>query len=209
MNNMYIFGASGFSREVADICLELGCSNITFIDNYPTDVTYFDFPVISEEEVEKIDLENAYFAIGIGETSIREKIYNKFPHLMYPNIIHPSATFGYKMRDFIENTRGNIITAGVRITNNIVIGDFGIYNLNVSIGHDCIINNFVTISPGANVSGNVNIEKKAYIGTGSTILQGRSIGEKIIIGENSIVGAGAVVVKSVPPNVVVKGIPAK
>ena len=47
------------------------------------------------------------------------------------------------------------------------------------------------------------VEKGASIGSSSTIMCG------ITIGENSIVGAGAVVTKSVPPNTVVAGVPAK
>lgn len=47
------------------------------------------------------------------------------------------------------------------------------------------------------------IKRKAWIGTGATILPG------VTIGENSIVAAGAVVSKDVPDNVIVGGIPAK
>lgn len=47
------------------------------------------------------------------------------------------------------------------------------------------------------------IKRKAWLGTGVTVLPG------ITIGENSIVGAGAVVTKDVPDNVIVAGIPAK
>ena len=48
----------------------------------------------------------------------------------------------------------------------------------------------------------VVIKRKAWIGAGATILPG------VTIGENSVVGAGAVVIKDVPDNTVVGGIPA-
>lgn len=206
--NMYIFGASGFSREVADICLEVGYRKITFIDNKINKGSYFGFDVIKEQDLSKIDISNAHFSIGIGEPAIRKSIFDKFPDYHYPNIYHPSASFGYQMKESVNKSIGNIITAGVRMTNNILLGDFGLYNLNVTIGHDCIIKSFVTISPGANISGNVMIETGAYIGTGATILQGSSVENKLNIKENSVVGAGAVVVRDVPANTVVKGIPA-
>jgi acetyltransferase-like isoleucine patch superfamily enzyme len=49
----------------------------------------------------------------------------------------------------------------------------------------------------------VIIRRGAYIGANVTILEG------VEIGESSIVGAGAVVTRSVPPETVVAGVPAK
>lgn len=53
------------------------------------------------------------------------------------------------------------------------------------------------------VPGEVVIRKNAWIGAGATILPG------VTIGENSVVAAGAVVIKDVPPNTVVAGVPAR
>jgi UDP-2-acetamido-3-amino-2,3-dideoxy-glucuronate N-acetyltransferase len=47
------------------------------------------------------------------------------------------------------------------------------------------------------------VKRRASIGTGAVLLAG------LTIGENAIVGAGAVVTKSVPPNTVVAGNPAR
>jgi acetyltransferase-like isoleucine patch superfamily enzyme len=47
------------------------------------------------------------------------------------------------------------------------------------------------------------VKKGASIGSGATILA------KVTVGENAIVGAGSVVTKSVPPNAVVAGNPAR
>lgn len=49
----------------------------------------------------------------------------------------------------------------------------------------------------------VHIKQGAWIGMGATILPGVSIGR------NSIVAAGAVVVRDVPDDVIVAGVPAK
>lgn len=49
----------------------------------------------------------------------------------------------------------------------------------------------------------IHIKKNAWIGANATILQG------VTIGENSVVASGSVVIKDVPDNVVVGGIPAK
>jgi acetyltransferase-like isoleucine patch superfamily enzyme len=51
--------------------------------------------------------------------------------------------------------------------------------------------------------GRITIHDNCFIGFGSTLLPG------VTIGPNSVVAAGSMVVKDVPPNTVVGGIPAK
>jgi acetyltransferase-like isoleucine patch superfamily enzyme len=109
----------------------------------------------------------------------------------------------------LNHNMGNIVTAGVCFTNNIETGNFGIYNLNATIGHDCVIKDFINIAPGANISGNVCLDELSYIGTGAAVLQGRDMNKKILIGRGSMVGAGAVVTKNVGAGLTVAGVPAK
>lgn len=94
------------------------------------------------------------------------------------------------------------------MTNNIDVGAFTLFNLNATVGHDCLIDNFATVSPGACISGNVHIKRSAWIGTGATINQGTP-GRKLVIGARSMVGSGAVVVKDCEADGTYVGIPAK
>jgi acetyltransferase-like isoleucine patch superfamily enzyme len=123
--------------------------------------------------------------------------------------VHPAASLGVNEYEALNEKAGNIITAGVRLTNNIKVGNFGIFNLNCTIGHDCVIEDFVNIAPGANISGNVVVKEGAYIGTNAVILQGESIEKKITIGAFSTVGAGAIVIRNVDDYSTAIGIPAK
>lgn len=204
-----IFGASGFSREVLDIAIDANDhSEIVFIDNEPKVKELFDFIVSDESQVDRLAINEFVFIIGVGDNKVRKAIYNKFKDIKYCNLIHLSATFGYRQKENFESGIGNIVAAGVRMTNNITIGNFCVFNLNSTIGHDCIIEDFVNFAPGVNVSGNVHICEGAYIGTNSSIIQGTD-SKKIRIGRYSIVGANAVVVKDVPDFAVVKGVPAR
>ncbi|OIJ16762.1 hypothetical protein BKP37_05930 [Anaerobacillus alkalilacustris] len=203
-----IFGASGFAREVRDIAFILGYKEIIFIDKANGE-SHNVLKIVSEEDVYKLAKEKYRFTIGIGNPKIRMEISERFSDLEYVNLIHPAATFGFDQLAKIKNTVGNIICAGTRVTNNVKLGNFGIYYLNCTVAHDCIIEDYVTIASGANISGNVKLSKGSYIGTNACILQGNSITEKMVIGKNSIVGAGSVVTKKVPDNKIVKGIPAK
>ena len=204
-----IFGTSGFSREVLDVCVDLGYREIIFIGYGGKEKEYFGYPLIDEGDLLTLKQDDYAFVIGIGDNTIRKKVADKYESLQYINLIHPSASFGDKQRQRIEEKQGNIITAGVRITNNVQMGNFGIFNLNCTIGHDCIIEDFVNIAPGANISGNVRLSEGSYIGTNAAVLQGDAIDKKMVIGRYATVGAGAVVTRSVPDNAIVKGAPAR
>ncbi|PCI48060.1 MAG: sugar O-acyltransferase [Alphaproteobacteria bacterium] len=205
-----IFGASGLGREVADICADTGYTDIVFLVKDQTEECLWQNKVFEDtpEIVKRLRQEGYKFAVGIGDPTIRRIIVEKYPDLDYPNLTHTSATFGQFQRGSLESSRGVIIAAGCRITNNIDFGDFILLNLNVTVGHDTIIGDFVSAMPSANISGNVDVKSGVYIGTGSAIIHGGN-DVKLIIGEGSVVGAGAVVTKDVPSGVTVVGIPAK
>ena len=109
----------------------------------------------------------------------------------------------------LEHSKGVVIAAGARITNSCRFGHFVIVSFNSTIGHDCILENYVSVMPGANVSGCIHLKQGAYIGTNAAILPGKSPEQLKYLGENSVIGAGALVVKHTEPNKVYIGSPAK
>ena len=207
MNTLAIFGTSGFSREVGDIAMELGYRTIQ-IARDEAELAAWSFPgdVMLELDIERYaDLD---FAIGIGENGVREQVARRFGDKRFVNLIHPSASFGQRQRAAIDSRTGIIVCAGVRFTNNIQVGDFAIFNLNATIGHDAIVGDFVNVAPGANISGNVTIGARCWIGTGAAVNQGRD-GAMLRIGADTVIGSGAVVVTECEPNAVYTGVPAK
>lgn len=208
MMNIGIFGTSGFAREVGDIAYLLDYEPV-YIARDEIEANAWAFPgeVILEQDLQK--LKGAMFAIGIGDNLIRRKVAERYSTMLsFANLIHPSATFGKGQLEAVSDRKGLIICAGVRFTNNIKVGDFSIFNLNATIGHDVICEHFVNIAPGSNISGNVHLESGCWIGTGAAINQGESEA-KLRIGSNTTIGSGSVVVKHCEPNAVYVGIPAK
>jgi len=205
-----IFGASGFGRELADICIEIGYTDIVFLVKDDPEIINLNNTVYQDNKKNIEDLNNMgySFAIGIGDPKIRKLIFEKYPSLHFPNIIHPSVTFGKDQKNALEKSKGILITAGCRLTNNIVIGNFVLINLNTTIGHDCIIEDFVSIMPNVTICGNVHIKNSAYIGCSSSIVQG-TLEKKIMIGKNSTVGMGSIVLRSVKDQITVFGNPAR
>ena len=205
---MIIFGAKGFSKEVLEILHKNNYENrIAFFDNlspFANHKIFNRFPILSTDfEVKKFfSLNGNNFTIGIGDPKNRQKAFNYMSGLggILSSTISTKSDIG-SFNTIIEN--GCNICTGVVITNNVSIGEASLINLNVTIGHDCVIGKFVELSPGVNVSGNCNIENFVSIGSNATILPNLSIGE------NSIIGAGSIVTKDIPKNVVAYGAPAK
>lgn len=78
---------------------------------------------------------------------------------------------------------------------NIVVSD------SATIGDNCNLSHFCTI--GSNYNNAAIIGNNVYIGPNSCIV------ENVLIGDNVTIGAGSVVVKNIPNNATVAGVPAK
>lgn len=113
-------------------------------------------------------------------------------------LVHPSATFGAET----HLGPGTVVCSHVSLTTNIHVGRHCHINLNVTVGHDSGLADFVTIHPSASLGGEVNVADGVTIGSGATVLP------RTAIGRETYVGAGAVVVSDLPPGVVAVGVPA-
>ena len=110
------------------------------------------------------------YVIGIGDPAARRRIDEHASALgLEPaTLVHPSSTVG---SDVVLGP-GTILTAGVRVTTNVRTGRHVHLNLNSTVTHDCVLEDYVTVSPGANISGNVVLHEGATIGTGAAVIQG-------------------------------------
>lgn len=208
MKKIAIVGAGGFGREVKTILDSINKiePTYTFIGFYDDGFKIGDnvngYPVLGGvETINSVD-ESCSIVIAIGDPKTKFAIYNKIKNekVDFPNIIHPNVLIS---DDFVKLGTGNIICAGCIITCNIEIKDFVILNLMCTVGHDTIISSYASFMPSVNISGEVLIEERVYVGTGAKIIN------QLEIGENTIVGAGAVVSKTLPSNCTAVGIPAK
>ncbi len=126
--------------------------------------------------------------VAIGDPLARKEVVESLPmDTVYATIIHPNVV----MSKWIEIGEGSIITAGTILTCNIKIGKHVHLNLLTTVGHDCIIGDYVTTAPATNISGKCTIGECSYLGTNSSLRQGIHICNHVTI------GMGAVVVKDV------------
>lgn len=207
MADVGVFGSSGFAREVGDIVRAVGDRPIYVVQDAASHEGLEDEVVVVESRIESLG--DITFTIGIGDNRVRARIAERFgSKLRFRNLVHPSATFGYRQREAIERARGVVIAAGVRFTNGTTVEDFAIFNLNVTVGHDCHIGECANLAPGASISGNVRVGRRVWVGTGATLLQGRP-DQKLDIGDDVTIGAGAVVLKDCGAGGTYVGVPAK
>lgn len=193
-----IFGAGDFGTEVLKCIIDEKVYNSKDSRSYIDSVLFMDdnkelqgtplmgCPVISRKD---FDINKHELVVAISNPQIRKKIVDEMPPLTnYASIIHPSVWVNW---GFIQIGKGSIVTQGVALTCNTIIGDHCHLNLNTTIGHDCIIGNYFTTAPDVNISGKNVIGNNVYMGTGSMTKQG------ISIASNTTVGIGGVVLKDI------------
>lgn len=208
MKRLGIFGSSGFAREVGDIAIAMSYEPI-YIARDRSELALWEFSEEIMLESEMGRYRDMPYSIGIGENVVRRRVAERFSdRVEFRTLIHPAATFGLQQKMLVEKKRGVVICAGARLTNNIIVGDFSIINLNATIGHDVVVEDFVNIAPGACISGNVHIGSECWVGTGAVINQGES-SNKLRIGARTVIGSGSVVLRPCDEDSIYVGIPAK
>jgi len=197
---LIIFGAGDLGREIMYAAL-VGKSDtangfwkpIAFIvDNDESAIGKIveNIKVISLEQASEVKDDNTYFILGVGDSIARKKLnenlLNHIPEARFATIIHPSVVI-------MPNTT---IESGVFIAPNTTIA-IGCYikqhvvvNQNVSVGHDCVIEDFSVISPGCILSGRTRIGKATFMGSGAITYP------RVEIGDNCVVSACTVVARN-------------
>lgn len=207
MKDLYIIGAGGFGREVAWLVERINKVEPTwdikgFIDDNEAlwGNKEGEYPVLGGCEYLKAQ-NDAYAVCAVGAAKIRKLIVEKFKDssVKFATVIDPSVLIS----NSVEIGAGTIICAGTIITVDIKIGSHVIINLDCTVGHDDIIEDFVTVYPSVNISGNVKLGECVELGTGTQIIQGKNVVS------NTIIGAGAIVVRDCVESGTYVGSPAK
>lgn len=206
MKKIVIIGASGFATEVAWLIEEINFYKLEweilgFVDdnfrNFPEYIN--GYKVLGDINYINQLSDDIFLIIGIGNGKIREKIVEKIKNRKFATLIHPNI----KISPTNKIEEGTIICSGSILTVNINIGKHCIVNLDCTIGHSATLEEYVTVLPSTNISGNVSINRCSTLGTGVKIIQG------ITIGKNVMVGAGTIIIKDIEDNCTVVGNPGR
>ncbi|AGG65766.1 NeuD/PglB/VioB family sugar acetyltransferase [Corynebacterium callunae] len=212
LKNIFVIGASGFGRESSDVLFAMKESGerievLGVVEDFPSQIN---LQRLDSREIAywgKIDeffndsSSESMFVLGIDNPKIRSSIAIRLESMGYKpfNVIHPTATIGSE----ISTGAGIVTCAGAVTSTNVQLGNHVYVNPIVTVGHDSILEDFVSVNPNAVISGEVLVKSVPLIRANATILQGLTVGSEVIV------GACACVTKNVSEKKIVKGIPAR
>lgn len=185
---MFLYGASGHAKVIIDILR----ANNEFIEGLFDDnesiCNLLGYPVLHPSSVQ------GPLIISIGNNQIRHKIAESLS-VEFGTAIHPFSIIS----ETIKIGLGSVVMQGAIIQSCSNVGKHCIINTGASIDHECVIEDYVHISPHCTLCGNVQIGEGTWVGAGTTIIPG------VKVGKWSVIGAGSVVTKDIPDNVLAVG----
>jgi sugar O-acyltransferase (sialic acid O-acetyltransferase NeuD family) len=203
MIRLAVLGASGHGVVVGDTALSEGWRDVVFYDNrWPELQSVGPWSVIGTESDllrSRAEFDAVVVAIGDNRTRLDRQRELAAAGIELATLVHPSAV----LSPFAQVGPGSVVFAGTVINAFAIVGAGAIINTGATVDHECVLADGVHLSPGAHLGGNVHVGEASWIGIGAAVRQ------NIVIGANVIVGVGAVVVKEVPDNVIVFGVPAR
>ena len=213
MKKVLIYGAGQLGGMVAYILsYQDDIEIVGFIDDDQTQMgcEYNGIPVLgSASMLSNLRKEGITGAIvSNGSNKIRSQIADQLVKsgFVIINAIHPTAIISKHVRI----GHGVIIGTGVNLYVNAVIGNNVFIGPGVIVSHDSIVRDNVLLSVGSVIGARVDIETYAFVGAGATVMPpGWGKNARLRIAQRACVGVGAVVIKYVPQNAVVAGVPAK
>ena len=217
MNNYYnsdtdiiLIGAGGHAKVIIETIgkyyKHYNLIGITDNDETKINQTWMGIPILGDDSILRSIYEKGVRKAFISLGTVKEYIPRlnvitsvKKIGFQFVNIIHGSSI----VSDNVKIGEGNAILAGAIINIDTAIGDNCIINSGSIIEHDCVVGNNVHIATGAKIAGQVKIGDNCMIGIGACVKQ------SVNIGKNSVIGAGCIVIKDIPENSIVVGVPAK
>lgn len=197
---LIIIGASGHGKVVADIAEKSGYGDIRFLDDDSTLKDCLGYPVVGAtadaERYPKYE-----FIVAIGNPSIRENVQRMLENkqLKVATLIHPNAV----VAKGVSIGAGTVVMAGAVVNPSCKIGKGCIINTSASVDHDNVLSDYVHVSVGSHLAGNVSVGAYTWIGAGAVVSNNISVCSRCMI------GAGAVVVRDIDESGTYIGVPAR
>jgi sugar O-acyltransferase (sialic acid O-acetyltransferase NeuD family) len=202
LKNVFLFGASGHAKVVADIVARARHARVALVvDDDPAragQLLLGHKVAGGRKELLAHRARAGRGIVAIGANPARRAVAAWLAGQGFDfaaAACHPAATIARATRI----GAGSVVMAGAVVNPDTEIGMHCIVNTMASVDHDCRLGDGVHVAPGARLCGGVAVGAGAFIGAGAVIVPGRRIGA------DAIIGAGAVVLGDVPDGAKVTG----
>ena len=200
MKKIIFVGAGGHAKSVADSINKSEYELCGFIDSNKKG-THMGLPILGTDLEDIPNYEEYCYFVSIGDVGYRKLWFDRIRNrrLSIINIIDSSAIISSGVKMGIGNFVGKmaVINADAEIGNNNVI------NTKALIEHECKVGDHNHLSTNSVINGNVIVGNSVFLGS-SSVCNGQ-----LKIGSYAIIGSGSVIIKDVPENVTVVGVPAR
>jgi len=167
---LVIVGAGGHAKVVAEAAQLSGFDVLGFIDQSADlpGTSILGIPVLGDENaLDSLNSDDWVVVIAVGDNTSRASIIARlnergarFARVIHPSsVISPSAQLG----------AGSVVLAGDVIGTAARVGAHCIINTMASIDHDCVLDDYVHVSPGAHLAGRCSVGHAAHIGIGVNV----------------------------------------
>ena len=137
--------------------------------------------------------------LAIEDNRSREHAAERFQNVNWVTLIHPTAWVDPSAR----LGAGTYIAAGAVVNAQAVLGHHVMVSAGASVGHDCIVEDFVQIDSGVRLGGGAHLARGACCRIGSAVIP------NCAIGAGARLGPRAVAVKPIPAGATYVGLPAR
>jgi UDP-perosamine 4-acetyltransferase len=203
--DVVIVGAGGHGKVVLEILRAAGQHKpVGFLDADPSlaGSTVAGLTVLGYlNALPKIRSKAKGAIVAIGDNRVRVGYARKLHEAGFEliNAVHPSAVIS-PSAIIGQNV---VIAANAVIGTAAKVGDSAIINTSAVVDHECEIGEAAHICPAVALAGRVRIGEGAFVGIGSRVIP------CTCVGAHATVGAGAVIIKDVPANATVVGVPGR
>lgn len=142
-----------------------------------------------------------WFLCAVGDNAARAKMVRLAQSFGWKpaTLVHPSAV----LASSAVIGEGTYIGPAAVISSNAKIGAHVIIDMQVSIGHDAVVQDFCAVFPGARVTGRCHLGEHVVVGSNAALLPGT------IVGDRAVVGASSLAHGRIEPDTTVLGVPAR
>jgi sugar O-acyltransferase (sialic acid O-acetyltransferase NeuD family) len=207
MRQLFIIGAGGFGREVLEWALAMPAAGrdwevAGFLDSRSNILDGVSLPVgIVGSPMDHVVRGEHRYVCALGDPRQRMEYSRQIRQRggQFVSVVHPSVIVGRNCRI----GQGCILCPHVILTADVTLGDLVVVNCYSIAGHDVTIGEGTTISPHCSITGYAQLGMGVFLGTHASILP------KAVVHDFAVVGAGSVVLRRVPANTTVIGVPAR